>query len=424
MSSDRDKIEHQQLTLLKTLIETCQEGNKFWQQRLNACAVNAQIESLHLFSDKMSFSTKTDFSTDQSDTPPYGTNLSYPIEQYNRISQTSGTTGKVIRWLDTAEDWQWMVDNWKIIFKSAGITYTDRVIFPFSFSPFIGFWLAFEAATQLRCLTIPAANLSSILRLKMIIENCVTCICCTPTYGIRLGEIAKQAQLTNDLSSVKVMILAGEPGGSLPETRKMLKALWPGVNIIDHHGMTEVGPVSYQCPAQPGKLHILESAYYAEVIDLENQKPVSVGVVGELVLTPLGRLGSPVLRYRTGDLVKLGDSPCLCGTNEITLEGGILGRSDDMVVIRGVNIYPSGIESVVRQFSEIVEYQVIISKQNTLTEITIDIEVLPKIDNSDVIVAALVKKLKDTFSIRVNVIVAPCDTLPRYELKSKRWQRV
>jgi phenylacetate-CoA ligase len=141
--------------------------------------------------------------------------------------------------------------------------------------------------------------------------------------------------------------------------------------------MTEVGPVTYECPVRPGVLHVIESAYLAEVIDPATGAPAQRG----LVLTTLGRAGSPLLRYRTGDLVSLGtrsletgSPPCACGRHELALEGGILGRVDDMVIVRGVNVYPSAIEAILRGFGEVAEYQVQVTTGTGLTEMRLEIE--------------------------------------------------
>ena len=140
--------------------------------------------------------------------------------------------------------------------------------------------------------------------------------------------------------------------------------------------MTEIGPVSYGCPSRPGVLHIIESAYIAEVID-----PDPSGA-GELVLTNLGRTGSPILRYRTGDLVKPATGPCKCGTSDLALEGGILGRTDDMLVVRGVNIYPSTVEDLMRSFPDVAEYRVEVRTAHALPELQVQVEPTP--ENGDV----------------------------------------
>ena len=184
---------------------------------------------------------------------------------------------------------------------------------------------------------------------------------------MRLAEVAATERLDVASLGVKTLVVAGEPGGSIPATRAKLESLWPGARIFDHHGMTEVGPVTHECPAQPGVLHVIESAYLAEVIDPATGKPAASG---ELILTTLTRAGSPLLRYRTGDLVRRegGSAKCECGRSSLRLVGGILGRGDDMVIVRGVNVYPSAVEGILRRFADVAEYQVHVSKTAALCE--------------------------------------------------------
>ncbi len=189
--------------------------------------------------------------------------------------------------------------------------------------------------------------------------------------------------------------------------------------------MTEVGPVTHECPLRPGVLHVLESAYYAEVIDPGTARPVIPGTAGELVLTPLGRYGSPVLRYRTGDLVRAepGDSPCICGRSDMALLGGILGRTDDMVVVRGVNVYPSAVDDIIRASRDVAEYQVRISQLEALVEMRVQIEPRPECADPAALVEQLEKTFQNSFSLRVPVTTVPSGTLPRFEMKARRWIR-
>src|SRR5206468_2470798 len=246
---------------------------------------------------------------------------------------------------------------WMEIFRAAGVRTGDRVFFAFSFGPFIGFWLAFESAARLGCLCLPGGGLSSAARLRVMMDNGATVLCCTPTYALRLGEAAREEKLDLSASRVKTIIVAGEPGGSILATRARIESLWAGAQVFDHHGMTEVGPVTYECPARAGVLHVIESAYLAEILDPGTGAPVQPGDSGELVLTNFGRAGSPLLRYRTGDVVRAcPDTICECGRSELALEGGILGRIDDMVVVRGVNVYPSAVEEILRAHGGVAEY--------------------------------------------------------------------
>src|SRR5262249_44096806 len=174
-------------------------------------------------------------------------------------------------------------------------------------------------------------------------------------------------------SPVRALIVAGEPGGSIPETRSRIEAAW-GARVFDHNGLTEVGAAGIECPENPAGLHLLETEYIAEVIEPASAEPMATGQIGELVLTNLGRWGSPVLRYRTGDLVRVDPKPCPCGRCLVRLDGGILGRTDDMIHLRGNNFYPGALEDVIRRFPEVVEYRVEVDPSASLPVLRIELE--------------------------------------------------
>jgi phenylacetate-CoA ligase len=422
---NREAIAAEQLEQLRSLVTELFPANKFYCSKLNGAGITFDIASLEDFSARFPFTTKSELVQDQLAHPPFGTNLTYPLERYTRFHQTSGTTGAPLRWLDTPESWEVMVESWTKILQTAGARAGDRVYFAFSFGPFIGFWLAFESATRIGCLCVPGGGLSSAGRLRAIIDNGIDVLCCTPTYAMRLAEAALEEKIDLKAGRVRLLVVAGEPGGSIPAVRMRLEELWRGAKVFDHHGMTEVGPVTYECRKRPGVLHVLESVFYAEVVETTTGRAVDSGGSGELVLTTLGRVGSPLLRYRTGDLVKWqrSDQPCACGSYEIALEGGILGRTDEMVVVRGVNVYPSAVDEIVRQHGDVAEYEVELSVNRAMPEISLQIEPSPRCRD----VAGLVKNLERSFetalALRVPITTVPSGTLPRFEMKSRRWIR-
>ena len=421
---DRSAIESAQLEQLRELVAELIPANKFYTRKLESAGVGFDVASLADFSARFPFTTKPELVSDQLAHPPFGTNLTYPVNRYTRFHQTSGTSGTPLRWLDTPENWESMIGSWSEILGAAGISAGDRIMFAFSFGPFIGFWLAFETAARLGCLCLPGGGLSSAARLRMMRDNRANILCCTPTYAMRLAEVATTEKIETVSLGVRTIIVAGEPGGSIPATRAKLESLWPGARIFDHHGMTEVGPVTFECPKQPGVLHVIESAYYAEVIDPASGKPAQSG---ELVLTTLGRIGSPLMRYRTGDLVKLGTwnselgTPCACGRHNLTLEGGILGRVDDMVIVRGVNVYPSAVEEIIRRFPGVSEYCVHVSGAAALVELRVELEPADLCRNVGELVLQVQRALETAFSLRVPVEAVPPGSLPRFEMKARRW---
>jgi phenylacetate-CoA ligase len=396
------------LAALHRLLDAVRAGNPFYAEKLRG--LPARFASLADFQAQVPFTSRAEWTADQLAHPPFGRNLSEPPERYTRFCQTSGTSGRPMCWLDTAESWDWMLGNWARILAACGFTAADRLFFAFSFGPFLGFWTAFEACARLGALVIPGGGLGTSARLRVLRENRVTGMFCTPTYALHLAQAARAEGMDPASFGLRRLLVAGEPGGSVPEIRAALEAAWPGAQVLDHHGMTEVGPVTYPCPAVPGVLRVLEDRYFAEVADLRPDG------TGELVLTPLGRAASPLLRYRTGDLVRPRREP----GRELGLEGGILGRVDDMVIIRGVNVYPAAVEAVVRQFPAAGEFVVEVHRDGVLPRLELRVEALD--GDPARLCAALERRLHDWLSLRVPVHPAPSGTLPRSEFKSRRWR--
>lgn len=404
---------------LRPLLALAGEKSAFYKNKFKKAGVKpSDLATVEL--NALPFTTKAELVSDQAKNGPFGSNLTQPQKDYVRFHQTSGSTGNPLRWLDTTDSWKWMLQNWSWIYSAANVKPVDRVCFAFSFGPFLGFWTAFEAATKYGALCLPAGGLSTSARLRFLLDNGVTVVCCTPTYALRMAEVAAAERINIHLSPVRLLLVAGEPGGSVPQTRARIEEAW-GAKCVDHHGMTEVGPVSFECEKVRGRLHIIESEYVAECIDPATGKPVADGETGELVLTNLGRGANPLIRYRTGDLVRLlHPARCKCGRTFAALEGGILGRCDDMIVVRGVNMYPSAIEEIVRRFTEIAEFRVEVSAQRAMSEMKVLIEVHDSSEGKAV-AKTLTAALETAFSLRIPVEVVAANTLPRFEMKAKRW---
>ncbi len=421
----RQAIEENQLFLLNHLLTIASGSNSFYQIKLKEGGLlSTSPRSLDEFFARMPFTTKHELAADQQENPPFGTNLTFALSDYTRFHQTSGTTRRPIHWLDTEDSWQAMLQTWKKVYRAAEVHVDDHIFFAFSFGPFLGFWTAFEAAESLGCMCVPGGGMSSTARLQIMRDIQATVLCCTPTYALHLAETARHHNF--DLSSlhVKKLIVAGEPGAGLPATRSRIEEAWNGARLFDHHGMTEVGPVSYEMADTPGYLHIDESAFIAEILNPETLQPAAEGETGELVLTTLSRIGMPLIRYRTSDLVK----PDWSGrpkfkTDDLALKGGIIGRLDDMVVVRGVNLFPSAVEDVLRSFKEIVEYQVKIFEEQSMTQVALEIEVTDSCENAYKLAHAIEAEFKEAFQLRIPVTVMPTGSLPRYEMKAKRWIR-
>ena len=413
-------LEHQHRRL-RTLLTAVHGRNRFYTRKLDDAGV--RLDRLRLPDDlrTLPLTTKHELTADQDASPPWGTAYTEPLDCYTRYSQTSSTTGRPLRWLDTNESWQWTLDCWKAVYRAAHVGAADRIFFPFGFGPFLGFWTAFDAGSGIGALCVPGGGMSSQTRLSLLETVQPSVVCCTPTYALRLVEVARTTR-TIDLSnsSVRVVIVAGEPGGNIPPTRAQIEQGW-GARVIDHHGLTEVGPVSFECWEAPGTLHLNECEFICEVIDPTSDMPVPDGETGELVITNLGRTASPVIRYRTRDIVTLRHEPCRCGRTLVCAEGGILSRADDMVCVRGVNVYPTAIEAVVRRFPDVVEYRSTVSTSDMLHTLTIELELgRGEADDSDV-ATRVAQAMREGMGLTVPVRIVAPDTLPRFEMKARRF---
>ena len=361
------------------------------------------------------FLTKSDLAEDQKQHPQLGSNLTRPTREYTRISQTSGTTAAPLLGPDSAANWDWMLDNWILGFHTLGITPADRIFFAFSFGPFLGFWTAFEAANRFGATTYPAGGQSTAARLRNLARFEATVLCCTPTYALHLAETAQSLHLPPP-PALRRIVVAGEPGGLSESLRNRLANLWPATQLLDHYGMTEVGPTAFLSPSIPNALQILEGRYLSEIVHPESLLPTPPNETGELILTPLGRSDWPILRYRTGDLVRAPAPP-----EKGVLQGGILGRTDDMVVVRGVNVHPSAIQDVLAAFPEIAEHRVNVLHLGTLTELHLELEPSPTCTNCSALQHAVQSALHQSLSLRIEVSVTSPGQLPRFEMKAKRW---
>jgi phenylacetate-CoA ligase len=414
-SLDRPALTELQGRRLCALLGEILPANPFYARKITA-AVRSLADLRRL-----PFTTKAELVADQEAHPPYGSNLTYPRERYFRMHQTSGSSGRPLRWLDTPESWKWMLSCWDAKYRVAGLGPADRFFFPFSFGPFLGFWTAFESAVRQGWLCLPAGGMSTAARLRYLLDHAVTVVLCTPTYALRMVEVAREEGLDLAASAVRAVIVAGEPGGGIPATRARIETAW-GARVFDHSGMTETGPMTAECIENPCGLHVLEGHYIAEVIDPKTGEPQTPGELGELVVTNLGRTGSPLVRYRTGDLVRVDPKPCPCGRALLRLEGGILGRTDDMIHLRGNNFYPGALEGVIRRFADVAEYRVELVRNGSLASLRVEVE--PAAGAGDGVAERVERAIRDAFLFRAEVSAVPPGSLPRFEMKARRFRQV
>ena len=436
-TSSLDQVRAEQLARLRERLPEVLRGNRFWRERLH------DVQGWDDFR-RLPLTSKEDLVQDQARHPPFGSNLTYPLESYVRVHQTSGSSGgRPLRWLDTAESWEWWCRLWaEHVYAAAAVGPADRVFLAFSFGPFVGFWSAFAGAERLGALVVSGGAMSSEQRIVTMLELGATVLLCTPTYALRLAELAAEMGVDLAASAIRATIHAGEPGASVPATREAIERAY-GAAAFDHTGMTELGPTGFSCAQRDG-VHLIETEFVFEVLaqdplpdpprkgegDVAADPPrkgegdLAVAArdegEGELVATNLGRWGSPLFRYRTGDRVQLSRRPCGCGSTFPKLLGGLRGRVDDMVTVRGVNLFPSQVEDVVRRHPEIGEFVIEHRRVREMDEVTLLVECA----RGEAPLAVLGVELRHALGVRIVCRQVALGSLPRSELKARRLTRL
>lgn len=413
-TASRADLARHQTARMQTLLSELLASNSFYGKKLrDAGFTDARDFKSTADIARLPFTRKQELVQDQDAHLPFGTNLTYPVEKYVRLHQTSGTTGKPLRWLDTRESWDWWARCWGAVYNGAGITSQDRIFFAFSFGPFIGFWAAWAGSEKIGALAISGGAQDSYQRLRNLIDLRATALCCTPSYALHLAEEAAKEKIDLRESGVRKIVVAGEPGGSIPGTKARIEEAW-GAKLTDHTGATEVGAHGFTCVAESG-VHLNEGEFLVEVIEPRTGKPADEG---ELVLTNLDRVGSPVIRYRTGDQVKLNRAACGCGRTFARMEGGIIGRIDQMLIVRGVNIFPSSIEAIVRSYPQVQEFAIELDTVDAMDQLQVKVEVADA--NPQGVVDEIAREMAHRLALRVPVRLVTPETLPRFELKARR----
>jgi phenylacetate-CoA ligase len=404
----REELARHQFARLGELMAHAVPHNRFYAEKF--AQVELPLTSLDDLA-RLPFTFK-----DELVTAPYAgefaANRTWPLERYTRYHHTSGTRGRPMPVLDTPEDWQWWIDCWQFVLDAAEVGAEDRVFLAFSFGPFIGFWSAHDAAVARGAMVIPGGGMNTLARLELIRRTRATVLCATPSYALRLAEVAADNQIDPAGLHVRRIIVAGEPGGSVHSLRRRIEQVW-NARLIDHAGATEIGPWGYGDKEGRG-LYLLETEFIAEFLSLEKGGPAADGEMAELVLTSLGRFGSPVIRYRTGDVVRprrdAGD-----GNRFVLLEGGVLGRTDDMLIVRGVNVFPSSVEQILRGFPEVVEYRVTISRHGSKDHLAVEIE--DRLGQPE----RVAREIQLRLGLKAEVCCVALGSLPRFEGKGKRF---
>ncbi|MBM3318646.1 MAG: phenylacetate--CoA ligase [Candidatus Eisenbacteria bacterium] len=359
--------------------------------------------------------------TDLRDHYPLGL-CTVPVRELSRIHASSGTTGKPITGPYTADDMHQWGECMARAMWAQGVRPDDVVQNAYGLGLFtggLGFQLGFE---RIGCAVIPSGSGQTERQILLLEDLGATVLACTPTYALTIAERARQLDKDPTRFSLRVGLFGAEPWST--EMKKLIEERL-GIVAHEHYGLTELmGPgVAYSCEA--GRLHINEDHVYAEVIDAETLQPKPLGEKGELVLTSLQRQAMPMIRYRTRDITRLARVDCPCGRTAITMEK-VTGRSDDMMIVGGVNVFPSQIESVLMEFEEIEpQYVIRLFKKGFLDAIRVETEAKAAVYAGgsgavERLAAAVAGRLQQVIGIRAPVSILPAGSIPRSVGKAKR----
>ncbi|CCG07201.1 phenylacetate--CoA ligase family protein [Pararhodospirillum photometricum] len=419
-TQSREAWDAQTLALLRAHLRHAYSNSPYYRRRFDAAGLRP--EDLRTLEDLRHFPTldKAVLRERQEAVPLLGDLAAVPEEEVVYVSASSGSTGVPTVSPFTAHDFEEWIDFEARLFWASGLRPVDRYAHSLNFSLFVG-GPCVLGAQKLGALSIHAGTVPSERLLTILRQFQATALWTTPSYAWYLGETAEKEGIDprRDLA-VKRIFVAGEPGGSIPETRQRIEDLW-GARVYDYYGLSDVfGACAGMCEERHG-LHWAEDHIHVEVLDPVTGAPVAEGERGELVLTTLRKRARPLIRFRVGDIVSFTTERCACGRTSKRLLG-VHGRVDDMLIIRGVNIFPSDVEALVRKDPDFTgEYRLVVERKDHLDALTVEVEHRA---NSQVPLETLAERLrghlKAVTGVGARVVVLPPDTLPRATHKAKR----
>jgi len=419
-TQSREDWDTLKLNLLKQHLRHAYDNSPYYRASFSAAGVHPdQVRSLHDIR-RFPFIDKQQLRERQLAVPPFGDVVAVPERDIVYISASSGSTGVPTASPFTAADFDDWIDYEARQFWSSGLRPDDRYCHSLNFSLFVG-GPCVLGAQKLGALSIHAGTVPSERLLAILRQFQATAIWTTPSYAWYLGETAVKEgiDIKNELN-IKRIFVAGEPGGSIPETRKRIEDLW-GASIYDYYGLSDIfGSCAGMCEEKSG-LHWAEDHILVEVLDTKSGEPVAEGGRGELVLTTLKKSARPMVRFRTGDIVSFSSEPCACGRTAMRMLG-VHGRLDDMLIIKGVNVFPSDVEAIARKDHDLSgEYKLIVERENHLDRLSIEIERAAGYAGNDAELAArFARQLQSITGVSARIDVLPPDSLPRATHKAKR----
>ena len=419
----RERRDALHLKRIRKLIAYAYEHVPFYRQLYDKAGfAPEEIRSLEDFDAIVPAIDKKDLVEAQQVNPPWGDAVALGDESNLYRFQTSGSTGVPMAIPVSYYSSHHYGDQWAQGFWAVGLRPSDGFYFAFNWGPFAGFWSAYWGVRRLGGSVHSGGGLNTEMRLKKIVELRPTVLMSTPTYALAMAEKAGELGIDLPETSIKVTYLTGEPGVNVATTRRAIEEAW-GATAYEQYGLAEVGAIAFSCPLHRA-VHLTEDQTYTTVVDPESGRPVGEGEVGENLVTSYIQFSQPIIKYRTHDLVRPVRKPCECGRSSIRFEGGVLGRTDHMIIIKGTNVYPTAVATLLGEVEGLApHHELHVTRERIGDALTVKVEALPGYPRARYV--ELKRKaeqlLYERILVRIAVEIQPPGTLPRYELKAKRF---
>jgi phenylacetate-CoA ligase len=420
-----EKIRDLQLRKFRKIFEWAYERSKFHRSLYDKAGIKpGDIQSFEDIRHIPTVEKSMMRDIQRKDPFPYGDALCVPLDEVVEFRQTSGTTGQPVYQPDTWQDWEWWAECWSYILWAQGYRPSDRVFIPFGYNVFVAFWAGHYAAEKIGAEIVPGGVLDTQARILKIQELRCTAMMATPTYVLGMADTARKMGIDPSSLTIRKITCAGEPGASIPTTKKRMEEAW-AAKVYDHAGATEIGAWCFECTAQSGALHVNEAFFLVEIQDVQTGEYIEEpGRRGKMIITALDRQAQPCIRFDSKDIIAWASEPCPCGRTFRSVQGGVIGRADDITKVKGVLLSPSAIEEVVRGVDGLGdEFEVLVDKVGDIDRITLKVEIIKGREGERTKIEA---NLKDQLRLKTNLGYAiefhDHGTLPRYDVKARRFK--
>lgn len=418
----REKLDALHLSKLQKLAAYVYEYSPFYRRRFDEVGLKpSDIRTLDDYKRKVPIVDKQDFLSLQQERPPYGDTLTLPFEMIAHHAETSGSTGTPLAVPFTAYDTERVGESWTYGFWEHGIRPADSLYFAFNWGNFAGFWSCYFGARRMGCRVVSGGGVDSQGHIANILRLKPTVLISTPTFALRLAEVAKEMGEDIAKSSIKYTYHAGEPGPfALPAMKKAIDEAW-GADSGELLGIAEIEAFAPGCALRDG-VHVNEMNVFSWSMDPATGEESAAGEIGENIISSYTYSAQPLLNYRSHDLVRrVRDCPCGCTWDK--LDGVVLGRTDYMVTVRGTNVYQTAVENIIGDIEGVSPfYQLVLDREGSNDRMTVEFEPDKSVAKSDwpTLAKTIGERIQQALHVRLETKPVPPEGLPRYDLKTKR----